>query len=287
MSSTGLVRAAASTLPGDQLYPVKRTWEDVHVLLTFDQQAREALELEHETERLDELKQLFATHRSAMVDFSGTVTRQSTNLWLISGVAVAISANTQLPSQSVSIGDAIHILGVTQSDGAVVAERIELLPADVLLPEVEEDDSFEPAPANAVDGPEADTSHESDDSTSTSKPIYQSFRGKLQSINGNIWVVDGHIVNVSFATIKGEARVGKTASVDGYYDANGLFIVTRIEFDDNGPDSVNDSNDDSHDDGPSTEENHTDDHHEDGDDSGSSRDDGSSHDGGDSSGEDH
>src|SRR6476620_2900288 len=31
MSSTGLVRAASTTLPGDQLYPVKRTWEDVLV----------------------------------------------------------------------------------------------------------------------------------------------------------------------------------------------------------------------------------------------------------------
>jgi hypothetical protein len=33
VSGTGLVRAA-TTLPGDNLYPVKRTWEDVLVLLT-------------------------------------------------------------------------------------------------------------------------------------------------------------------------------------------------------------------------------------------------------------
>ncbi|HSA99020.1 MAG TPA: hypothetical protein VLE49_00105, partial [Anaerolineales bacterium] len=32
VSGTGLVRAASTTLPGDHLYPVKRTWEDVLVL---------------------------------------------------------------------------------------------------------------------------------------------------------------------------------------------------------------------------------------------------------------
>src|SRR5262245_27188703 len=30
ISGTGLVRASSNTLPGDNLYPVKRTWEDVN-----------------------------------------------------------------------------------------------------------------------------------------------------------------------------------------------------------------------------------------------------------------
>ena len=63
-SGTGLVRAASNTLPGDQLYPVKRTWEDVLVFMTFDSQQRNALEVEHENERITELKDLFAAKRS-------------------------------------------------------------------------------------------------------------------------------------------------------------------------------------------------------------------------------
>src|SRR5512142_3063349 len=59
-SGTGLVRAASTTLPGDQLYPVKRTWEDVTVLFTFNLQQRDALEVEHENERIQELKDVFA-----------------------------------------------------------------------------------------------------------------------------------------------------------------------------------------------------------------------------------
>ena len=73
MTSTGLVQAASTTLPGDNLYPVKRTWEDVRVIFTFDTQAREALEVAHENERLDELNDLFTEGRSANVDFAGTV----------------------------------------------------------------------------------------------------------------------------------------------------------------------------------------------------------------------
>src|SRR5919106_1567424 len=38
MSGTGLVSAASGTLPGDNLYPVKRTWEDVLILFTFNLQ---------------------------------------------------------------------------------------------------------------------------------------------------------------------------------------------------------------------------------------------------------
>jgi hypothetical protein len=34
-SGTGLVRASSSTLPGDNLYGVKRTWEDVRLLFVF------------------------------------------------------------------------------------------------------------------------------------------------------------------------------------------------------------------------------------------------------------
>jgi hypothetical protein len=93
MSSTGLVRAASITLPGDNLYPVKRTWEDVLVLFTFDAQSRQELEVEYENERLDELKELFTRGRSVEVEFAGIVTRLNGDLWLVAGIPVAISPN--------------------------------------------------------------------------------------------------------------------------------------------------------------------------------------------------
>ena len=112
VSSTGLVRAASTTLPGDNLYPVKRTWEDVNILFTFNVQTREALEVEQENERLDELKNVFAAGRSVPVDFSGLVTRQNADLWLVAGVPVAVFAQTELPTQSIVVGNAVHVLGM-------------------------------------------------------------------------------------------------------------------------------------------------------------------------------
>jgi hypothetical protein len=55
----------------------------------------------------------------------------------------------------------------------------------------------------------------------------------VESINGNILVVDGQIVNVDSAEIKGTPQLGATARVEGYYNSNGLFIVTNIEFESN------------------------------------------------------
>ena len=139
IGSTRLVEAASTTLPGDNLYPVKRTWEDVRVLFTFDNQAREALEVEHENERLDELNNLFTKGRSAQVDFAGTVMSQNGDLWEVSKIPVLISAQTQLAGQAVVVGNAVRVQGYTQTGGTVVAERVDLLPAGIPLPEMDDD----------------------------------------------------------------------------------------------------------------------------------------------------
>lgn len=256
ISGTGLVRAASTTVPGDNLYPVKRAWEDVLVLFTFNLQAREALEVEHENERLHELEEVFTEGRSVQVDFSGLVTRQNGDLWLVSGIPVALSAQTDLPTQPIAVGDGIHVVGITQSDGAVLAQRIELLPAGVPLPEVEDDDSFEfeednsgnsneADPDNSGEGSANDSNENDEDQTSgpesesnsgSSEPREESFNGVVESINGNILIVTGQIVNVSSAEINGTLQVGASAKVEGYYDANGVFIVIRIEIESSGSD---------------------------------------------------
>ena len=137
-SGTGLVRAASTTLPGDNLYPVKRTWEDVLLLFTFNVQQREALEIEHENKRLEELNELFAEGRSEKVDFAGLVTLQNGDQWLVAGVPVVISAQTEMPDQPVAIGNAVRVTGVTGGDGIVLAERVKLLPPGAKLPEVDD-----------------------------------------------------------------------------------------------------------------------------------------------------
>jgi hypothetical protein len=285
IGSTGLVRASTVTLPGDNLYPVKRTWEDVLVLFTFNMQAREALEVEHENERLYELREVFTQGRSVEVDFSGLVTRQNGDLWLVAGVPVAISAQTGLPVQAITVGDAVRVIGVTQADGSVLAQRIDMLPSGVPLPDIGDYDSFEPDHSAGSTQSGEDNSGEGSggesNATETQTPIIESnsgsgsesgdehLNGVVESINGNILVVDGQILNIAFAEVSGNPRVGSTAKVEGYYDANGVFIVTRIEFERSGSDdgasvSEDDSNlngdsEDNHNDS----DNHADDDHED------------------------
>jgi uncharacterized membrane protein YgcG len=260
MTSTGLVQAASTTLPGDNLYPVKRTWEDVRVIFTFDTQAREALEVAHENERLDELNDLFTEGRSANVDFAGTVMSQDGDLWQVSKIPVLISAGTDLGTQSVKIGDAVRVRGVTQSGGTVMAEQLDFLPAGIALPDVEDDHS----PAAGQEKPEdkqqqqnsgedgsgeesggGASRQEATKSPQLESKIHEFSRdGVVNSLNGNTLVVNGQSMNISSAEIKGTPKIGASAKVEGYFDANGVFVVTKIEFQSSGSDGGGSVNED-------------------------------------------
>ena len=151
VSGTGLVRAASTTLPGDNLYPVKRTWEDVLLLFTFNLQQREALEVEHENKRLHELREVFAEGRSVEVEFAGLVTSQNGTEWVVAGIPVVISAQTEVRDGSIAVGIAVRVKGHTQGTNTVLAERIKVLPPDAKLPdevEVEEEDHEGPNQQN-------------------------------------------------------------------------------------------------------------------------------------------
>jgi hypothetical protein len=278
VSSTNLVRAAATTLPGDNLYPVKRTWEEMRVLFTFNMQAREALEVEHENERLEELYEVFAAGRFTEVDFAGLVTRQNGDLWLVSKIPVVIAPQTDLRDGSIAIGDAVRVRGVTQADGTVLAERVDILEAGVPLPEVEDDDSQESEQDNSGNENEAaednsgpGSGNEAPEVEATQAPESGSDRdelsleGTVNSVNGSIVTVDGQAMNISNAEIKGTPAAGVRAKVKGYYE-NGVFIVTEIEFSDSdsggGDDSDsndNGSDDDNENDGGDSNDNDNDD----------------------------
>ena len=135
VSGTGLVSAASTTLPGDNLYPVKRTWEDVVLMLTFNLRDREALEIEHENNRLHEVRELFVAKRPAEVEFSGVATGQNGNEWIIAGIRVVISNQTEVRDGPLAIGNAVRVKGQTQGDGVVLAERVRLLAPDEKLPD--------------------------------------------------------------------------------------------------------------------------------------------------------
>ncbi|MFT3895029.1 MAG: DUF5667 domain-containing protein [Anaerolineales bacterium] len=253
ISGNGLVHAASSTLPGDSLYPVKRTWEDVLLLFTFNTQQRETLEIEHENERLEEINELFAEGRSVKVDFAGYVTRQSGTEWHVSAISILISPQTILPNSPVAIGDAVRIIGVTQNDKTVQAERIELLPRGSKLPEIEDTESIsenENEQHEEIQTPQVEdelgTGGESEapqpnetprpEATSTPKvessPEKQSFEGILEAMDekNGVWTISGRRISIGSAEIKGTPVIGAKVNVEGYQDTNGAFIATKIEI---------------------------------------------------------
>lgn len=132
-SGTGLVGASSSALPGENLYPVKRSWEGLRLIFTFNEEFRENLEYEFENERLEEVGELIAEGRHETIQFAG-VFMDVNGVTYISGVQVVITETTQLPPQVIVNGAAVIITGHTNAEGFVEAESIELLPTGTVVP---------------------------------------------------------------------------------------------------------------------------------------------------------
>ena len=274
VSGAGLVRASASALPGDGLYSVKRSWEDVTLFFTFDATVRQQLMIEFENERLAEISELAASGRSVRVDFSGTVTRQNGDGWWVSNILVIVSEQTDLPDQAVNMDAAVRVTGTTNGDGIVYAEKIELLPADAALPEVTdagpeieaEQPQTTPQPT-PVDVDNANDNHENDLSVSETvtvspdvkitttptpavSPQVMSFEGILNSISKDVWTVNAIFVHPENAEIKGTPVVGARVKVTGYQQSDGSFIAIKLEIINTGSgnDNPNSSNQNSGDD---------------------------------------
>jgi hypothetical protein len=132
-SGTGLVRASSSALPGEELYPVKRSWEGLRLFLAFDDDRRENLEFEFENERLEEVSELLAEGRRQTIRFVGLFQAVNGETF-VSGVRILVSEETRLPQQVIGNGAAVLVTGHTDAEGFVQAESIELLPADTRVP---------------------------------------------------------------------------------------------------------------------------------------------------------
>jgi len=113
--------------------------------------------------------------------------------------------------------------------------------------------------------------------TSTPEPEKIFLAGMVTSIQNNLIVVNGIVMDIRFAEIKGIPGIGTLAKVEGYYDANGIFIVTKIEFsilpsgggnvnDNSSSDNFNDNDDDDDDNNDNDDDSGDDNNSNDGDD---------------------
>jgi hypothetical protein len=132
-SGTGLVSASSSALPGEKLYPVKLTWENVRLFFTFDAEVRESLEHSFENERLHEVSELILEGRHETIRFDG-VYMEVNGVTYVAGIRVVILDASALPPEPLINGVAVAVTGHTNAEGFVEAETIELLPVGTVVP---------------------------------------------------------------------------------------------------------------------------------------------------------
>lgn len=216
MSGTGLLNASASALPGERLYPVKRSWEGLRLLLIFNKGAREALEDEFEYERLDEVTELLTEGRDETIQFAGVFT-QVNDVSYVSGVQVILPAG----AQTFVDGDAVILSGQTNDQGFVVITNVDRLPEGSIVPlgnpivmEAESESETSPEPGEVATEP---------------TPQYFAMKGTLESISTTTLVINGLTVYLENTQIEGEICPGMQVEVKGYFADNGRYIVAKLE----------------------------------------------------------
>jgi hypothetical protein len=126
MSSNGLLIASAHSIPGDTLYPLKRSVESTQLHLVSGETEREALEHTFDERRIDETRSLITHQRIENVDFSGMVSSQSKDKWLVAGIPVVITVHTEI-DEDILVGDDVVVNGATNVAGGVDAARLTLV----------------------------------------------------------------------------------------------------------------------------------------------------------------
>ena len=249
VGSTGLVSASSASLPGDSLFEVKLTWENIRLRLTNSEQERVSLEDKFEQERLTEVGGLFSQGRQEKVKFSGRVDIMLEGGVLVSGVPVMIASETRVEGQ-IPPGVWVEVEGRTVPGGVVDALRIRMVSSKTKESGYSNGDqtgtSKKGESGNGSDGeswnesinsgasasntpsgagsPNSTATHQEKQSFSIQGVITALTTGSIK-LDGRFLILDGE------AEIHGQLAPGAMARVRGFIDAAGNWVATRIDID--------------------------------------------------------
>jgi len=269
----GLLVASAAALPGDPLYGVKRTAEEVRLRLA-PSSVRAGLEEEFNDRRASEIGALLSLGRVTPVAFEGVVSGQTVNMWVVGGLQVHLDPQTEVEGL-VTIGRTAEVRGETQPDGEVRAREI-LLRGFEFTGAVEEIDdrewsvggeTFELTPLTRIDpaivvGARVSVDVRVDDSghftarsfallqlpqpSSTPAPTAEptgepseepeevEFTGRIESMIGTIWVIGGRQVVIGPETrIDGDPQIGDIVRVEAVQQVGGPILAERVRQEEN------------------------------------------------------
>ncbi len=250
---TGAVAASGSALPGDPLYSLKRTVENVRLNTASNPAQRQELQHEFEQRRIDETNGLLDAGRESEVDFTGAIEVIQPNAWIVSSLVVQIEANTQIVGTP-QINRVAEVHGVTGPQGLRASSiTIESSgePEKTSTPEATETpqatETPEPTetamPMTAT--PQPTTTRQptvtprptvtAQPPTATPQPVEVDFTGTVDSLDQGTWTIDGTIVIVNANTqIQGTINPGQRVKVAALRFADGRLVATSIELSNDG-----------------------------------------------------
>lgn len=119
LGGSGLFAASAQALPGDALYSLKRTGEEIRKGLAAGAETKRMLEETYKQRRIEEVNDLFELGRVEQVSFEGAIDSRSAKYWLVAGIPVMVTSQTEMLGD-LEIGEYIKVEGETQTDGIVM-----------------------------------------------------------------------------------------------------------------------------------------------------------------------
>ncbi len=130
VSGYGLYSAAAQALPGETLYPVKRSLENLHLQLAPAQ--RHTLEEAYNQRRVDEVQALIHSHSGGYnVSFWGTVEEQSDGRWVVDSIPLQLAPDVRIIGD-IRVGMVIEVEGETTAEGWLLARELHLNRRDLV-----------------------------------------------------------------------------------------------------------------------------------------------------------
>ena len=125
-ASAGVVaNSSASSLPGDQLYPVKRLIEDTRLTLSASAEGRSDYQKFLAQRRRDEVEALQQAGRAAEVEFGGVIEEITAEGWVINGIEVK-----PLPEltgdQEPAVGESVTVTSQVDPDGVITVNGVEI-----------------------------------------------------------------------------------------------------------------------------------------------------------------
>jgi hypothetical protein len=257
--STGAVAASGSALPGDPLYGVKRTVENVQLSTAASPVVRDELQREFEQRRRTEANELLDAGRESVVEFTGPIESIQPNAWIVGGLVVEVDTNTSIVGTP-QINQVAEVKGVTGPGGLRASSiTIESTGESEKTPRVEGTSTPEarestetPEPRSTPVPTDAPTRIPAPDTngtpaatprptalprptatpqpTATAEPVEVEFTGSVKAIDAVTWSIDGTTISVNADTeIRGNINVGQRVKVKALRQGSGQLIATRIE----------------------------------------------------------